>query len=32
MSDLAKMLAETQTEMLKLLAPMSEKQLVHPNN
>ena len=32
MSDLAKMLAENQKEMLKLIAPRRRKQPVHPNN
>ena len=31
MSDLAKMLAENQKEMLKLIAPLGKKQPVHPN-
>ena len=32
MSDLAKMSAGNQKEILKLIAPMSKKQPVHPNN
>ena len=32
MSGLAKMLAENQKEMLKLIAPLSKKQPVHPPN
>ena len=32
LSDLAKMLAENQKEMLKLLAPLNKKQQVHLNN
>ena len=32
MSDLAKMLAENQNEMLKFIAPVRKKQPVHPNN
>ena len=32
MSDLAKMLAENQKEVLKLIAPLSKKQPIHPNN
>ena len=32
MSDLVKVLAENQNEMLKLIAPMSKKQSLHPNN
>ena len=32
MSDLAKMLAENQNEMLKLIAPLNKKQQVHLNN
>ena len=31
MSDLAKILAENQTEMLKLIAPLNNKHPVHPN-
>ena len=31
MSDLAKILAENQKEMLKLVAPSNKKQSVHPN-
>ena len=32
MSDLTKILAENQTEMLKLIAPLSKMQRVHLNN
>ena len=32
MSDLAKMLAENQKELLKLIAPLNKKQQVHLNN
>ena len=32
MSDLTKMLAENQKEMLKLIAPLNKKQQVHLNN
>ena len=32
MSDLANVLAENQKEMLKLIAPLSQKQSVHLNN
>ena len=32
MSDLAKMFAENQIEMLKLIAPKSKKEPIHPNN
>ena len=32
MSDLARMFAENQKEMLKLIAPMSKKQPIHPND
>ena len=32
MSDLAKVLAENQKEMLKLIAPLSKKQSAHLNN